>query len=170
MTAVLAALERAGLAATRLLAIIGLAALMLLAVMTLADGLARWLLNAPIEGVRDAGSLVVAVAIACLLPVGMAERSHITIRAAEAWLGARGSHVLDAAAAVLVCTLMALMCWQFFVFAGKVSAANETTWILKWPRAPFWYAVAMILAAGVAVQVVATLSSLRRAFRGPETA
>ena len=159
-------LERAGLSVTRSLSAFGLFALLLLAAMTLADGLARWLLNAPIEGVRDAGSLVIAVAVACLLPVGLAERSHITIRVAESVFGPAVSRWLDAAAAVLVALLMGAMCWQIFLYAGKVAHANETTWILLWPRAPFWYAVAGILVIGVAVQVVVALAQIQRAAGG----
>ena len=164
MSAGIGALERAGLTATRSLSALGLMALLLLAAMTLADGLACWLLNAPIEGVRDAGSLVIAVAIASLLPVGLAERSHITIRIAESVFGRRPAELLDAAAAVLVATVMCVMCWQFFVYAGKVAQAHETTWILKWPRAPFWYAVSCILAIGAAVQIVVALADIERVF------
>lgn len=160
MSHVIQTLERFGLSVTRSLSAFGLFALLFLAAMTLADGLARWLLNAPIEGVRDAGSLVIAVAVACLLPVGLAERSHITIRVAEPLLGATASKWLDAAAALLVAVLMGAICWQFFLYAGKVAHAHETTWILKWPRAPFWYGVAVILVVGVAVQVVVVLSLL----------
>ena len=163
MSRIIVALERAGLSVTRALSAFGLLALLLLAGMTLADGLARWLLNAPIEGVRDAGSLVIAVAVACLLPVGLAERSHITIRMAESAFGPAVSRWLDAGAAVLVALLTGAMCWQFFLYAGKVAHAHETTWILKWPRAPFWYAVAAILVIGVAVQLVVVLTQIQRA-------
>ncbi|MFN0160141.1 MAG: TRAP transporter small permease [Burkholderiales bacterium] len=156
----IAALERAALGATRALSAVGLAALLCLAAMTLADGLARWLLNAPIEGVRDVGSLIIAVAVACLLPVGLAERSHITIRVAQSAFGARAAQWLDLAAALLVTIVMGVICWQFFVYAGKIAQAGETTWILKWPRAPFWYAVAAILAAGVAVQAIVLLRQM----------
>jgi TRAP-type C4-dicarboxylate transport system permease small subunit len=156
----IATLERMSLTVTRGLSVVGLVALLLLAAMTLADGLARWLLNAPIEGVRDVGALVIAVAVACLLPVGLAERSHITIRVAESVVGGRAARWLDAAAALLVTAIMAAICWQFVIYAGKIAQANETTWILKWPRAPFWYAVAAILAVAVAVQAIACLRQL----------
>lgn len=64
----LASLERAALAATRALSVIGLAALMCLATMTLVDGLLRWLANKPIEGVRDLAALTIAVAVSCSSP------------------------------------------------------------------------------------------------------
>src|SRR5258708_30267206 len=94
----LSTLERAALAATRVLSVVGLVALMGLATMTLADGLMRWIANQPIEGVRDLGGLAIAVAIACCIPVVMIERGNITIRLAGS-LSAGFGRVLDAPAA-----------------------------------------------------------------------
>jgi len=155
-------LERIGFGATRALAALGLALLMALAALTLADGLMRWLANRPIEGVRDAGALVVAIAVACCLPVGLMERSNVTIRVAGTLLGARAGRALDALAALAAEAVIAAMAWQFTVFAGKVARAGETTWILKIPTAPFWYVVAAIFWIAVAVQAIVILVELRR--------
>jgi len=54
------------------------------------------------------------------------------------------------------------MAWQFSVYAGKIARVGETTWILKIPTAPFWYAVAAILWIGVAVQAVVVILQLFR--------
>ncbi len=155
-------LERLGLGATRALSVVGLLALMALAVMTLADGTLRWLANKPIEGVRDLGGVAVAVAIACCIPVGLMERANITIRIADTVFGARVSRVLDAVAALAVAIVMGAMAWQFSVYAGKIAHANETTWVLKIPTAPFWYVVSAILWAAVAVQVIVFLLDVGR--------
>jgi TRAP-type C4-dicarboxylate transport system permease small subunit len=153
----LSRLERIGLAATRALSAVGLAALMLLAAMTLLDGTLRWLANKPIEGVRDVGAVIVAVAVCCCMPVGLMERSHISIRVAAEVLGERVGRALDAFAALAVCLVMGAIAWQFTVFAGKIARAGETTWILKIPTAPFWYAVAAILWVSVAVQAIVVI-------------
>jgi TRAP-type transport system small permease protein len=163
---VLALIERIGLGTTRALSAIGLIALLILAGLTLADGLMRWLANQPIEGVRDVGALAIAVAVACCLPIGLAERSNITIRLAESSLGARigrpVGQALDVFAAMVVAIVMAVMSWQFFVYAGKIAHANETTWVLKIPRAPFWYAVTAILAIAVLVQLIVVALEIAR--------
>ncbi len=145
-------LERAGLAATRALSVAGLIALMVLAVMTLLDGLARWLANQPIEGVRDVGGLAIALAVSCCIPVGLMERSNITIRVLETAAGPMLGKTLDALAALVVAVVMVALAWQFTVFAGKIAHANETTWVLHIPTAPFWYGVAAILWSAVLVQ------------------
>lgn len=160
-------LEHLGLALARALAVVGLVALMALAGMTLADGLLRWLANRPIEGVRDAGALIVAVAVACCIPVALMERANITIRVAASILGARAGRALDALAAVAVALVIAAMAWQFTVFAGKLAHAAETTWILKLPLAPFWYAVAAILWLAALVQGIVVALDVARAVRRP---
>ena len=127
---------------------------MALAAMTLADGLLRWLANKPIEGVRDLGAVIVAVAVSCCIPVGLMERTNVSIRVAAELFGERASRVLDAFAALAALVVIGAMAWQFTVFAGKIARVGETTWILKFPTAPFWYVVAAILWLAVAVQLI----------------
>jgi TRAP-type C4-dicarboxylate transport system permease small subunit len=155
-------LERMALIGTRGLSLVGLIALMALAVMTLADGTLRWLANRPIEGVRDVGAVIIAVAVCCCLPAGLMERSHITIRVAGSLLGRGAAAVLDALASLLVWGVTLAMAWQFTVFAGKIARAGETTWVLKIPTAPFWYVVAGILWLAALVQLVVVLTQLRK--------
>lgn len=155
-------LERLGLSATRALSALGLSALLFLALLTLVDGLARWLLNQPMEGVRDVAAVAIALAVSCCLPVGLMERSNIVIRALPASRWPRISRALDAVAAILVALIMAAMAWQFMVFAGKMAKAGETTWILKIPTAPFWYGVSAILLCAVLVQTIVVMLELGR--------
>jgi TRAP-type C4-dicarboxylate transport system permease small subunit len=156
-------LERIGLGATRALSVAGLLLLMALAAMTLADGLLRWLANRPIEGVRDLGAVIVAVAVCCCIPVGLMERANISIRVARDLLGERASRVLDAFAALAALAVIGAMAWQFTVFAGKIARVGETTWILKIPTAPFWYVVAGILWLAVAVQLIVLILDIAKA-------
>jgi TRAP-type C4-dicarboxylate transport system permease small subunit len=159
---VMRSLEKLGLGATRALSALGLSALLFLAVLTLVDGLARWLLNQPIEGVRDVAAVAIALAVSCCLPVGLMERSNIVIRALPVALWPRTSRALDAVAAILVALIMGAMAWQFMVFAGKMAKAGETTWILKIPTAPFWYGVSGILMCAVLVQAIVVVLELGR--------
>jgi len=136
---------------------------MLLAAMTLADGLMRWLANRPIEGVRDLGAVIVAVAVCCCIPVGLMERANVSIRVAQSVFGPATGRVLDAIAALLVEVVMVALAWQFTVYAGKLARAGETTWVLKIPTYPFWYVVAAILWLAVAVQAIVVLLEISKA-------
>jgi TRAP-type transport system small permease protein len=160
---VLLRLERLALLATRALSLAGLIALMLLAAMTLADGTLRWLANRPIEGVRDVGAVIIAVAVCCCFPAGLMERAHITIRVAGTVFGPKLGRVLDALAAIVVWAVTIAMAWQFTVFAGKIARAHETTWVLKIPTAPFWYTVATILWMAALVQMIVVVLQVARA-------
>jgi TRAP-type C4-dicarboxylate transport system permease small subunit len=158
----LSSLEKGALAATRALSVLGLTALMGLATMTLVDGLLRWLANRPIAGVRDLAALTIAVAVACSLPVVLIERGNITIRLLDGWLGGLVARVLDVAASLLVCGILALMAWQFEVFASKLALGHETTWVLQIQVAPFWYGVDVIFWGAVLVQAIVAARDIAR--------
>jgi TRAP-type C4-dicarboxylate transport system permease small subunit len=157
---VLDRLDRAALAGTRALSVVGLIALMLLATLTLADGLMRWLANQPIEGVRDVGALAIAVAVSCCFPVGLMERSNISIRFVEKFMGRRAGLAFEALAALAVEAVMVVMAWEFYLHASKIARVHETTWVLKLPTAPFWFGVDAILWCAVAVQAIVVASDI----------
>ena len=159
---VLQRLERIGLLATRALSVAGLVGLMVLAVLTLVDGLARWLANQPLDGVRDVGAVAIALAVTCCIPVGLMERGNITIRFMESFASPAVSRVFDAFAALAVAAVVVAMAWQFTLFAGKMARANETTWVLKIPTAPFWYGVSAILWLAVLVQCIVLVLEVGR--------
>ena len=149
----LATLEHVALVSTRALSVLGLLALMILAFITLANGLLRWLINQPIAGVVDVGALAIAIAVACCIPVSLMERSHITFRLVPSISPLLG-RCLDVFAAIAVAAVLALMAWQFWVYAGELAITGERTYVLKIPAAPFWYATDVILWIAAAVQCV----------------
>jgi len=156
-------LERAALIGTRALSVVGLLALMVLAFLTLANGLLRWLIKQPIAGVVDVGALAIAIAVCCCLPVAMMERSNIAFRLVSSISPALG-RVLDAIAAVAVAIVLALMAYEFFLYAQTLVASGERTYVLKIPAAPFWFAADLILWLAVAVQLVVVALEFGRLF------
>lgn len=160
---ILARLERAALASTRALSVLGLVALMILAFLTLANGLLRWLANQPIAGVVDVGALAIAIAVCCCMPVALMERSHITFRLVSAMSPGVG-RLLDALAAVAVAVVLALMAREFYAYAGSLVASGERTYVLKIPAAPFWYAADAILWIAVAVQLIVVAVEIGQLF------
>ena len=141
------------LVGTRALSVLGLLALMVLAFVTLANGLLRWLFNQPIAGVVDVGALAIAIAVSCCIPVSLMERSHITFRLVSSLSPGLGRG-LDVLADVAVAIVLALMTWQFWIYAGELVLSGERTYVLKIPAAPFWYAADLIFAIATAVQLI----------------
>ena len=162
-TGLLARLERAALASTRALSVLGLVALMILAFLTLANGLLRWLVSQPIAGVVDVGALAIAIAVCCCMPVALMERSNITFRVVSAMSPALG-RVLDALAAIAVAIVLVLMAREFYAYAGSLVASGERTYVLKIPAAPFWYAADAILWIAVAVQLIVVAVEIGQLF------
>jgi hypothetical protein len=160
----LARLEAVALAVSRVLAALGLVILLLFAVATLADGLMRSLADAPIDAVRDLGGLVVAVAVAFCFPLSCLQRSNITIKFAEAFIGPRSSRFLDAIGALLVEIAMILIARQLFIFAWNEARAGDSTVMIEVPTAPFWYAAAVALAVAAIVQALVAVLEIARVF------
>jgi hypothetical protein len=91
----------------------------------------------------------------------MSERRNITIRlAAEA--SPRLSRTLDAIAGVVVCGVLIAVAWQIGLYAAKMARAQETTFVLQIPVAPFWFGVDAILWCAVLVQAIASLRDIAR--------
>ena len=66
-------------AVARGLALIGFTGLLILALMTTLDVLLRWLFKAPIQGVNDISSVVMAVVIAACIPANLAFNQNIRV-------------------------------------------------------------------------------------------
>ncbi len=136
------------------LAIIGLTALLGLAAMTTVDGLSRWLLHRPIDGVRDIASLLIAIAVSCCMPIALIENAHISVHLFESKGSNVVSKVSNSFVAIAVAVVSGCLAWQFWVYAGRIAAGNEMTMALRIPTAPFWYCVDFALWCAFAVQVV----------------
>lgn len=157
-------LERYAFRGARMLSVVGLGGLCLLAAMTLADGLGRRLFNMSIDGVRDIGGLVTAVAVASCLPMGLVERTHITVKV-FAKTSAALADAVNAFASLVVFAVCVAMAWQLQSYAGKLAHARETSWVLQIPVSPFWWVVAVILWGAVFVQGVLALLDVARLIR-----
>lgn len=145
-------IERIVTGAANTLAVAGLALLLVLAVFTMCDGLLRSLANHPLDIVREIDDLVAAISSACCLPIALLHKSNITLRVFEKVLPPSGLRVIDVFADILVAIVMVGMAWQFYLFSVKTMQANDVTWLLNVPKAPFWFVVDAVLWVGVAVQ------------------
>jgi TRAP-type transport system small permease protein len=154
--------ERLAARAARMLALLGLGILLLFAAATLFDGALRGLFNHPIEAVRDLGGSVVSVAVACCLPLGLMERSNISIKVIDLWLPAGGARLLDVFAAIVVEVIVFFVALEFYWYARDFAKSGETTLMLGIPKAPFWYAVDAVLWLAVLVQMVVLAAEVLR--------
>jgi len=153
-------IEKIVTGAANFLAVAGLTVLLALAVCTLFDGLLRAIANYPLDFVREIGDLVAAICGACCLPIVLLHKNNITLRTFENFLPPGGARIFDAFADVLMTIVMAAMAWQFWLFGLKTQQANDVTWMMNVPKAPFWFAVDAVLWVCVAVQAFVTIQTL----------
>jgi TRAP-type C4-dicarboxylate transport system permease small subunit len=146
------AIEKIVTGAANSLAVAGMTILLVLATFTLFDGLLRSLANYPLDIVREIGDLVAAVCSACCLPIALLHKNNITLRIFEKILPPAPARAVEAFADILVTIVMVGMAWQFFSFSVKTMQANDITWMLNVPKAPFWFVVDAILWVAVVVQ------------------
>ena len=145
-------------------AVIGLVLLVAFAIGTLGDGLLRRFAGRPIEAVRDAGGLVVAIAVVCCMPLALLQRANITIKFVQAFFGARVGSYFDAIASVAIEIVLAFVARQFFIYATALAQTGDTTTMLSIRTAPFWFVVSAVLWIAVATQCVVVAQQMLTAF------
>jgi TRAP-type C4-dicarboxylate transport system permease small subunit len=152
-------------------AVAGLSLLLILAVFTLLDGLSRAIANTPIDLVREIGDMIAAICGACCLPIVLLHRNNIVLRLFDGILPPSGVRGIDTLAALVVEIVMIGMAWQFGLFGMKTMRAGDVTWLLNWPKAPFWFVVDGILWVAVAVQTFVLIEEVLgvRERREPES-
>jgi hypothetical protein len=156
---------------TNMLAVAGLSLLLILAVFTLLDGLLRAMANTPIDLVREIGDMVAAICGTCCLPIVLLHRNNIVLRIFDRILPPSGVRVIDTLAALVAEIVMIGIAWQFYLFGLKTMRAGDVTWLLNWPKAPFWFVVDAILWAAMVVQTFVLVEEMTgtREPRAPET-
>jgi TRAP-type C4-dicarboxylate transport system permease small subunit len=151
---------------TRWITVVGFTILIIVALVTMADVLLRWLFNAPLEGLEDINRYTFAVVIATCLPAGLIQGHNVTIRFLGSALGRRGSLWLEVLGALATLVFFGLMAWRFVVFARDEWVVGRYTLTLEMATAPWWWAVAVLLALAVAVQCLLSIVRIDRAIAG----
>ncbi|WP_407495714.1 TRAP transporter small permease [Pseudooceanicola sp. MF1-13] len=135
------------------LALIGFAGLFVLAVMTTIDALLRSIFSAPIHGVNDVSSVVMAIVIASCIPANLAGRKNISVEVLGAVLGVTVNNILRLFASLIVLAFIAVMAWEFIPFVEGVYSSGRRTWVLAWPIWPWWSVATVFLYYATVIQV-----------------
>jgi TRAP-type transport system small permease protein len=152
--------------ASRVIALIGLFGLLALACMTTLDILLRWLFRAPIHGVNDVSSVVMAVVIAACIPANLAMKQNISVEVLGSFGGVRFRRFLNVVASICTLVFIVLMAWRFLPYAEGLRQTGDRTWVLGWPVWPWWMASTALIMLAAIVQVMVTALDVIALFRG----
>jgi TRAP-type C4-dicarboxylate transport system permease small subunit len=89
------------------------------------------------------------------------ERGNVAITFMASLVSRRANWLLDTLAAILTGVVIAAFARQFLVHALDLMNGNETTPLLRIPKAPFWYVVAFNFALASAAQFIVTVQTIR---------
>ena len=153
---------------TQTVALFGFAGLVCVAILTFYDGSARYLGIPRISGFSDYGELVYPIIIASCFPAGLLRQTNVTVRVLGQLIGARGTAILEAFAAVIVLAFFTVLIWQFVELTLKYDAAGRTTRTIEMQLAPAWYATTAIVALCLPVQFYVTFAWFKAAITGAE--
>ena len=156
-------LDRRVRAFSRTLALIGFFGLLVLASMTSLDVLLRWLFSAPIQGVNDVSSVVMAVVIAACIPANLAMKQNITVEVFGNLGGGRIHSALEVFASLLTFVFIVLIAWRFIPYTTSLWVNGDRTWVLAWPVWPWWAVASMMMVLAALVQffvLVADVSAM----------
>lgn len=145
-----------------LIAATGLLALTVLAIVTMLDIAGREMFRTPIGGFSDIADLIVVFAAASCFPISLIERHHVSVR----FLGKlnwRLREILDLLGHVLTLSVFTLIAWQVAVYAIDVYRSGQTTWLIRIPVWPLWFATGAIIALCVPAQAVIVAEQALRA-------
>lgn len=159
-------LERRIAGASRVVALIGLFGLLALAAMTALDIALRWLFQAPVQGVNDISSLVMAVVIAACIPANLAMKQNISIEVLGSLASTRIRLLLDATASIFTLVFIILIAWRFVPYALSLRETGDRTWVLGWALWPWWMGASALMIFAAIVQSIVTAADVIAAIRG----
>lgn len=146
---------------SQMLALAGVGCLLALSLLTIADVVGRFF-GRPIPGFVDIATLATAVIVPSFFPILLVRRANITLRPFEYFGEAGPARILDAFGSLLTALFMILMAWQYVRYAGEATGSGERMAVLRWPVGPWWWAVAVMVAAGAIVSVAVWIDDVVR--------
>lgn len=159
-------IETRTVAVSRVVALLGFGGLLTLALMTTLDVLLRWLFQAPLHGVNDVSSVVIAVVIASCIPANLAARQNIAVEVVGPLMGARTNRLCRFFASAVTLGFIVVMAWKFIPYTEGLYNSQRRTWVLAWVIWPWWAVATVFLWCAVIVQAVITFVDLCRLWGG----
>lgn len=145
----------------RLLAYAGGLFLVGLAALILYEIGARYFFGRPFRGGYEMTELAMSIIVACGLPYTAIRREHVSVDIFSRFLDRPSLRWLNFAVCALGAIVMGLIAWQSFGYALKGFGYGDMTNMMRIPKFPFQFAVAISAALFTIVLVIDALKALR---------
>jgi TRAP-type transport system small permease protein len=114
--------------------------------LTFVDVVARYVFNRPLRGGFEVTELLLLVLIFAGLPLVSHANEHVTMDFIDRLLPPRGRERWQRAVQALSAAIMFLLTWLVWIKAGRISAYNDATDVLRILYGPFVYFMAIMIA------------------------
>lgn len=145
----------------RLLAYAGGLILAGLAALVIYEIFMRYFFGRPFRGGYEMTELAMAAIVACGLPYTAIQRGHVSVDILSPWLDRPSLRWLSFAVHGIGAAILALLSWQAFDYALGGIAYGDVTNMMRIPKYPFQFAVAISAGLFSAVLVLHALKALR---------
>jgi TRAP-type C4-dicarboxylate transport system permease small subunit len=145
----------------RLLAYAGGLVLAGLAVLITYEICARYFFGRPFRGGFEMTELAMSLIVACGLPYTAIRREHVAVDIFSRFLDRPSLRWLNFAVHALGAVVMGLIAWESFGYALKGFGYGDMTNMMRIPKYPFQFAVAISAALFTVVLVIDALKALR---------
>ncbi|MEM1432020.1 MAG: TRAP transporter small permease [Pseudomonadota bacterium] len=147
----------------RLLAYAGGLVLAGLAALVIYEIFMRYFFGRPFRGGFEMTELAMAVIVACGLPYTAIRNGHVSVDILSRWLDRPAFRWLNFAVYASGAAMLALLSWQAFDYASSGMEYGDITNMMRIPKYPFQFAVAISMALFSAVLVLRALQALQPA-------
>ena len=153
--------ESKTLALTQRIAFVGVIGMVIIGILTVIDVVVlRSIFSAPIPGSNEFLVTIFAVAIAAVLPSGIAQGAVLDIDMLAKWFGKPLTARLRAVGGAIFTATLILIAWRTGVRTYEAHLRGMETTILQWPMWPFLWSITALFTLCVPVQLVSFLRSV----------
>ena len=157
-------------ALTQRIAFIGVLGMLAVGILATIDVVVlRWFFSAPIPGSNEFLSTIFAVAIAAVLPGGLAQRTALEVDVLKDRLGPDATAWLRAAGAALFAVVLVALAWRVAAHSLEAHRRGMQTVILQWPMWPFLWTITALIVVCIPVQLAVFAASVAEIVRAPRS-
>ena len=159
------AIEKAIKKTSSILSAIGVGMLFVLMLIGAADVIGRYLLNKPIIGAQEVGTLLLAVMVFFSWGSTQIAKAHVNIDLFTLHFPPRVRAIVDFVNTFLSVILFALIAWRAAVTGKEFGEAGRLVYVIHWPLAPFQFVVsfvALLLCLVLIIQMIEYFSQIKR--------